>query len=259
MWPKLKIKICWWAAFFAYGLLLFFNFPIPRDLGSLMSLFIDFDVWLLTRDISPTSAGVFLGLLIGTIIVPEVWRYFVEQIAPFDPKAPDTDADKVIDYIVNDSRQPVEPSLKIFEDGQVVQNIGSEHMDANRLLNEAAADGRVKLWGRRGMDPLSSAHRYEKQYRIIPQEYWINAEIDWWNSLDPNWPQTKPSHGDPANVFIPYRSLRLNNRQVKRVWSSKWFHRRLWDIIKRRKRIVYPPENRADLYGPLPHELPKDD
>lgn len=204
-----------------------------------MAYFIDLDLWLLTRDISPTSAGIFFGLLIGTIIVPELWRYYVEQIAPFDPVEPDAPIHEAIDYIVNDSRAPLSPSRRRLSDGQVVEHVGAEHLDAIRLLNEAANGGLIKLWGRRqqlGRGPGSSD--YEQLQRPIETAYWARAKFNWYLVLDENgWPQTELPAGNPRNDPL-YRSLRINMRQVRRVWRRKKILTRILDWICGHGRIA---------------------
>src|ERR1039458_6149227 len=98
---KFRFKYLYWIVLLIVGGLSFFGFiSLPKDWRSAMEWVTSVDSWLSKYAAHPSLFALFIGLVLGTVIVPECWRILKAHIAPYVPK-PDMAIADAIDYIVN--------------------------------------------------------------------------------------------------------------------------------------------------------------
>jgi hypothetical protein len=84
-------------------------------------------------------------------------------------------------------------------------------------LEREARAGRLDIWGRRNPN-----HEYE----IIPPAYWEVAGLDLLRHLNPEQQVLRTEErgglGGPIMQVPIYVGLRINEDQIKRLWTRKW-------------------------------------
>jgi hypothetical protein len=90
---------------------------------------------------------------------------------------------------------------------------GSRSADAVaglRSFQQAAADGKVKIWGK--------AH-HSNVFEPIPQEYWLKYQIEWFGLL-----RSRPTT-EPAVIGVSrgseYAELMTSKSQIEAIWPKK--------------------------------------
>lgn len=186
-------------------------------------------------------------IVLGLIVI-----FFIAS--PFSPRTSTTNtlgdiaiAD-AIDYLVNDSTAKLEQPKTATEDGVHILEEGVEHCEAIRIIQNAATNGFISIWGCREKAPGSQI--WETTVRQIPKDYWEKAELDWHAPLfkNHNEPQTRPI--DPnewrQSDIRQYCNLLLNKSQLYSMWPKKRWFKRQWQNFTK-GRIQYPRE-RSDNF-----------
>jgi hypothetical protein len=240
---RLRFKYIWYLILFAWGVLAFFEVPIPNNWKSAMSLLTFFDNWLFAHAAHPTLLALFVGLVIGTIIIPEGWRVLKSHIVP-DALTPNMKISEAIDYIVNDSIAKLEQSSppKVFDFGpakeRVVTEMGKEHQDARTKLNAELISGELKSWGLRQIK-THIPNQFEHSLREIPREYWDDMQLDFQSCLyySKSLPQTMkiPGRSDNHNWW----QIQVSKKQIQKMWPPKSLLSRLYAKITKQPRISY--------------------
>jgi hypothetical protein len=232
MWRRLP-KILWHVGLLAATAASFFGW-LPKDWQSATSWLVDFDVWLLYRGGYPGLFAFFLGLVSGTIILPEALRLWRTQLGLGKAPAPDMTVAQALNYIVNDSRaklsQPPPPAVSEHgaTAGRMVIHKGVEHADALRQLTEQAISGAVILWGQRERVPEMQSPLFDSTIRQIPTEYWEHVSISPFSAWHSN--QNAAEAFPSINVTgYRYSGLRVCKAQITAAWHQKCFARRLWE------------------------------
>lgn len=181
-----------------------------------------------------------LAALIGLMILV-IWKVIERRKKPISPQ-PNITIASAIDYIVNDSKTEFPPSRQKLDDGRMVVIDGLEHSEAIKMINEAAIDGRITLWGRRQILRHRRQLVFEDTIRKILKKYWDDARLDYLSPLQEftirDFPQTEPLS---TNAQTPtYTGIKLNKQELYEVWPRKPLWRRIQEKLEGRKRITYP-------------------
>jgi hypothetical protein len=184
------------------------------------------DTWLSVHAAHPMLFAIAIGLLFGTIIIPEGWRIF--KVYAFPPEArPDWDFRDAIGYLIVKSQWAIGRAYYI--DGRLLEE------DIYESLCDAVAQGRVSLWARPVPDGADFLFTRGTEIKLSP------------SNLDGMWLDLTTLDGDaPYGATLRaysgdrFRFLRVNKRQVCSEWPPAnrvrlWFDR---TCKSRRKRIV---------------------
>src|SRR5712664_512424 len=95
----LKPKYAWYCIVAILGVLAWFNiFHWPHDSVAAMKLLNAIDEAIFRPAAHPTMFALVVGLAIGTILLPEIWRIVREPAFPPEPR-PDWDFRDAINYL----------------------------------------------------------------------------------------------------------------------------------------------------------------
>lgn len=77
----MRWRYVWWAGLGVYGGTSFFGFEIlPKSWGALMDALTSIDLWLINNAAYPGLFAIFLGLVLGTVIIPEAWPFIQKKL-----------------------------------------------------------------------------------------------------------------------------------------------------------------------------------
>ena len=107
-----KLKFYWWALLFGVGILTFFGLAAPtKDWTSAMEWLRSADQFILTHARYPGLFALVLGLLLGSAILPEMWRALRRHL----PRGPEFDIKAVLFWSYScPSRTVVEHSFDVI-------------------------------------------------------------------------------------------------------------------------------------------------
>jgi hypothetical protein len=239
------LKRTWKIFLFAVWLLAFFGAPPPRDWVSTQKWLALGDGWLQHHVAYP---GIFLlltGLLIGTVIAPQLFSIVRDKIIRPAVK-PDIRINEVLDYIVNESQEvlqrPAPPRLMEYgpAKGRCLIEVGVEHQDALNKVNEMLAASKLVCWGRRSLE-ISIVNQYENYRREIPGVQWEKIRLHPLTCL--YWTETESQTGVLPNAKETYNwtALMASRAQVQQLWPRKSPYRRFIATLSRAPRISPRP------------------
>jgi len=237
------IKWWWRGVLLVYGAAAFFGTPLPRDWNSTLNWLTDADLWMINHAAYPSFFAIFIGLTLGTVVIPEGMRIARNTLGLDVVLRPHMSIDRAVDYMVNDSRaklrQPAPPRIVEIGAGQQqrIIEMGVQHADALRKLNEEAIAGHVQIWGLR-----QTPNGFESVRRPIPIDYWTTFYLHplmCFHNTNVHG-QTMRIAGTPMVVEETlYSGLMLNRSQVGRIWPKKWIWTRFIEWLRRTPRIRY--------------------
>lgn len=230
---RLKFKYAWGCFLAVCGALAFFGiFSWPHDSKAAMTLLDKIDNIIFRPAAHPTIFAIVIGLAIGTVMLPEIWRVVRDHAFPAKPH-PDMDMALAIEYLLVRSRWAVG---RIYYDKKKDQEsylTGLLEEDIDQLIRDAAAQNRVTIWGR----PADRTRIFG-----FPTEIEINSSelgelpFDLTTMVDSDAP-----HGVVARRTNEdrYWNLRVDRREVYREWPKASYFRLLFDKTwKSRKRRI---------------------
>jgi hypothetical protein len=221
----------------------YFGVPLPKSWGVTLDWVRFIDLWIIQHAAYPSLFALSVGLLLGTVIVPDVWRHIQQSIAA---PLPDMPISAAIDYIVNDSRASLKrskpPEMEEYgpAKGQVIQERGVEHRDALNKLHERLISGDIIAWGRQEIMPPTMLPTFSQPIRQIAKDYWDAAFLDPLHcfGLTDGVAQTAFANYQPQ-PGPRYTTLQLNRSQVRRVWRPKRLFKRVSGRLRRAPRLTY--------------------
>lgn len=201
-----------WRAFLVFLTIgTFFGF-VPSGWSDFEDVLTSVDVWLLNQVAYPALSSIVFGLILGTWIIPDCWRYFRNVSAAPLPDLPGPDA---LNYVLCDS--------KLFK-GRGGPGDDKIPFEAEGFLRNAARLGRLTVWGRR-------RSKYETSIRKdtvveIDREYWDQGSINVSTMLYRCYQEAvaeKINGGESAQ----YRGITFNYREIRSVfrpmnWIERW-------------------------------------
>jgi hypothetical protein len=224
-----KVRIVWSCIVGIGGLLAWFGiFSWPHDSAAAMSWINAIDQALFRPAAHPTMFALVVGVALGTIVIPGVWRVVRDHVFVPDPR-PDWDLREAIDYLLSRSKWAL---------GRVYFDTTRDRLleeDIYESICDAIVQGRVSLWGRsvpEGVDTLFSRGTERKI---------LSLDLDG-NSLDLTTLDSTAPNGAVLRRYSQdqFRFLRVNEREVRREWPPASRIRLLFDSTwkSRRKRIA---------------------
>src|SRR3990167_1979424 len=77
---RIRTKHVWWFLLAVQGLFAFFGKEfLPTSMEAAMDFLTAVDLWIINHAAYPGLFAVFLGLVLGTVIIPEVWPFFKKR------------------------------------------------------------------------------------------------------------------------------------------------------------------------------------
>ena len=185
--------------------------------------------WLVNLDLLilkaeyPGLLAIGLGLLLGTVILPEVWRWAYNRFLD-DPKAnwPIKDA---IDYIASKTRWAYENRSRQRWKSSIAIDIATR-----------AHNGDINVWGQPHEGFGGRSLRFWGTETAVPPNHWLTHEIDIETVLSPqkrDFAQTiaRDPHSETAKNELKYAKLRVDRRQIR--------HQRDWQPMPLWQRIIW--------------------
>jgi hypothetical protein len=218
-----KIKYLWWCALAVFAVLAFFNiFTWPHDSKSAMTLLDNIDNAVFRPAAHPTVFAFVVGLAIGTVLLPEIWRVVRDHAFPRKPH-PNMDMTNAIKYLRVRSRWALgRPYYEKSREQVDVTGLLEEQIDT--LIRDAAAQGRVTIWGR-----PSSRGTFDLPTEIeINSSEWTEVPFDLTTMSDYEAPHGVVAR-DRRVAEDRYWNLRVDRREIYREWPAAPYWRLLFD------------------------------
>jgi hypothetical protein len=217
--------------------------------GIILAFGLDKDIAALIRAaMSPQSREAVAWILSGTIglIGLFLWETRPTWLRLRGQIRPDMRINDAIDYIVNDSTEKLKqpgPPRKIeygHAAGGTMIEVGVQHEDARRILNNELISGNLRCWGKRqilGRHPI----QFETSAREIDNSCWDNLYLHYVRALYyiETEAQTEVLPGRTAEH--QWTALMISHIQIHQIWRRKSLARRLTERARRRQRIKPHP------------------
>jgi hypothetical protein len=231
---RLEFKYIWWCVLAALGALAFFGvFSWPHDSKAAMTLLDKIDQAIFRPAAHPTMFALAVGLAIGTVLLPEIWRVVRDHAFPTKPH-PNMDMARAIEYVRVRSRWAVGRPYYDKKREQIdLTGLLEEQIDT--LIRDAAAQGRVTIWGR---PPPAGIFELPTEIEIKPSE-WTEYPFDLTTMSDYDAPHGVAAR-DRRIGEDRYWNLRVDSREVHREWPAASYFRLFLDKTwkSRRQQIV---------------------
>jgi hypothetical protein len=225
-----RIKYVWYCALGIFAALAFFNiFSWPHDSRAAMELLVSVDNAVFRPAAHPTMFALVVGVAIGTVLIPEIWRVVREHAFPVKP-FPNMDMLKTVEYLRVRSQWAIGRVYYKKEPDRLLEE------DIDTLIRDAAAQGRITIWGRPRGTSISDVF-YPPAEIEIPHTDWTEVSFDLTTMAD-------APHGvcarDHRISEDRYTNLRVNDREAYREWPRAFYGRLLLDKTwkSRRKQMV---------------------
>lgn len=224
-----KPKHAYYGVVALLGGLAWFNiFSWPHDSAAAMNWLNAIDEAIFRPAAHPTMFALVIGLAIGTILLPEIWRVVRDHAFPSDPR-PDWDLRDAVDYLRVRSKWAI-GRIYYTDKGRLLEE------DIEEVLRDTASQGRVSIWGRpapSGVEALfSRGTEIEVPFSDLQSMSIDLITID--DSTAPNGAVLRAHSQDQ------YRFLYVNRREIYREWPSAFYGRLFFDKAwkSRRRRIT---------------------
>lgn len=217
-----KLRYVWWAALSVWGLLAFFGVLLPTGQEASLDWLTSFDLWFINNSAYPSMFAIFVGLVLGSVVVPEIRRRIPHQL---DEPRPNMLVRDALIYAVTDTKwrySNPDSELLLFA--------------AKTHLEQRAGLGEVQLWGQREIEGTGKEPEFSLEETPIPQEYWDKFNIDLKAIYEPSEPseaQTKPKKPNDLTTkdVLRYKRLRVDRMQIE---QGDWTRAPLLQRIKKR-------------------------
>jgi len=198
-------KWVWRAFLAALNVASFFGAPIPKTASVSVDWLTSVDIWIINHAAYPSIFALSVGLIFGTVLIPEAWAHFQRQTSE---STPDTSARAAFQRLCIDSKWAVGRGV---DDGKLL-------VEAQREFRDAARLGRIQTWGRRktGISSVISS-----ALEIIPSEYWANALPDLTTCFSNR--SAAPSSFPMKRDAPEYYDLQVNRREANTCWPNAWW------------------------------------
>ena len=222
----IKLKHVWYFVLTVLGVLAFFNvFSWPKDSQAAMKLLNAIDVVIFRPAAHPTMFALVVGLAIGTVFIPEIWRVVRDHNFPEEPK-PNMDLQEAIDYLRIRSRWGLGRVHYSHNESRLLEQ------DIDEVIRDVATQGRIRIWGRPGHDTvLGQPTEIE-----IPRAEWPNMTLDL-TTMEGGAPDGVCARAHAQDQYCWLR------REIYREWSpascARLFFDKTWK--SRRNRIADEP------------------
>ena len=226
----LKLKYAWWCVLAILGVLAFFNvFSWPHNSQAAMKLLTAIDAAIFRPAAHPTILALVVGLAIGTVFIPEIWRIIREHVFPSKPH-PNMDLKETIDYLRIRSRWAVGRAYSKNECHLLEEDIDT-------VIRDAATQGRLTVWGRPRETGVHAM--FEPSTEIeIPRTEWPDMPLDLTTMVESDAPRGVCAR-DRAQGEDRYCQLRVDRTEVYREWPPAFYGRLLFDKTwKGRKQMI---------------------
>jgi hypothetical protein len=221
---RLKLKHLSWCALAFFSALAFFGiFSWPHDSKAAMTLLDKIDNAVFRPAAHPTMFALVVGLAIGTVLLPEIWRVVRDHAFPTRPQ-PNMDMAAAIEYLLVRSRWAVGRLYYDKRKDQLSSLTGLLDEDLDVLIRDAAAQNRVTIWGRPS-NPILFGSPIEIE--IKPSE-WTEIPFDLTTMADYDAPHGVVAR-DRRISEDRYWNLRVNRREVHREWPPASYFRLIFD------------------------------
>jgi hypothetical protein len=225
----IKPKLAWSGCVGLLGVLAWFNiFSWPRDSAAAMRWLNEIDEVVFRPAAHPTMFALVVGVAIGTILLPEIWRAVRDHAFPSEAR-PDWDLREAVDYLRVRSKWAI-GRIYYTDKGRLLEE------DIEEVLRDAASQGRISIWGRpapTGVEALFSRGTEIK----VPFSDLQSMSIDLTTIDDSTVPNGAVLR---AHSQDQYRFLRVNRREIYREWPSAFYGQLFFDRTwkSRRRRIT---------------------
>lgn len=225
-----KAKIIWSCIVGICGILAFFGyFRWPHDSATAMNWLNAIDQAVFRPAAHPTIFALVVGVALGTILIPEIWRVVRDHLFPTEPR-PDWDLREAVDHLRTQSKWAI---------GRIYYDANEDRLleqDIDEVLRDAATQGRISIWGRPAQTGTTALFSRGTEIKI-PVNDLQDMSLDLTTIVD----STAPSGAVlRAHAQDQYRFLRVNRREIYREWPAAYRVRLIFDRAwkSRRLRIV---------------------
>jgi hypothetical protein len=191
--------------------------------------------WLSTLDQTffrpaahPTMFALVVGVALGTILLPEIWRVVRDHAFPAHPRS-DWDLREMFDYLRVRSKWAIGRPYYTGVHDRLLEE------DICEVLFDAVAQGRLTLWGRPVPDGVDAMFGRGIEVKIAPLE--LRGK-----SLDLTTIDSTAPFGAVLRQYSQdqFRFLRVDPREIRREWPPTNRIRLLFDGTwnSRKKRIT---------------------
>lgn len=228
-----KGRIVWTLTVAVAGLLAWFGYSLkPDDWAAAKRMLGAAENWIEMHAAYPALATLCLGLLFGTVIIPEVWHALRDHMFPLKPR-PDVDGATALKEIVRVSRRAKElakQGLKLpksgwpdYESHLTDSGIIEKRLKAQLVdeLHDFLRLGDVTAWG---------TPDGRKPHQPIAPEEWSEIALDFVKremEADPPHVHAVVRKGLRNGKAYGYVWVKLNRRQVYRAFPRAWWPRRM--------------------------------
>ena len=152
----MRLRFTWYGIVGVGFLLSFFGIiQMPKDWNAAMTALAPIEAWWATHAVHPSLAAFFAGLLVGTILLPELWIEIKPHIFPpaLEPDIAAGEAFKLLfessklayDLVKSGTLRPVQFESHLTEPQKIGSRLRVELADR---IHNALADARIVAWGR---------------------------------------------------------------------------------------------------------------
>jgi hypothetical protein len=225
----MRWRLLWYVVVvFGFVASFFFGVSMPKDMSSAMKIIAPIEEWWQIHAAHPSLSALFVGLAVGTVLLPELWIQLKPHIFP--PRlVADISAGDAFKMLFADSKlashlikrklltRPVR-----YESHLTSQQIIDERLRvelADRVHNPLA-DGRLRAWGR------LDGGRPESE---IAFNEWSGIELDFSPrtlEASPSWVCAHKRENDPRGTRISYVGVRFSKTQLFREFPLRRLRRR---------------------------------
>lgn len=202
----------WHVFVLCFGFFSLVGFPLPKAWNPAADGMVSLDVWIINHTAYPGLFAIFAGLLIGTVIIPDLWALARPYLMGPARSRPDMTLREVVRLFLGAASGTVAE--------QAAQ--GEEVADLLNQLREAAGREHLTVWGRKTApgNPAAGAALLEP----IPGGFWEAHKIDLARFLAERRGAATDRLGDGDE---PYDDLQFDRGEVEafyRTWRRR--HRR---------------------------------
>jgi hypothetical protein len=225
----LKPKYVWYCGVAIFGALAWFDiFSWPHDSAAAMNWLSAIDQRIFRPAAHPTMFALVVGLAIGTILLPEIWRVTRDYAFPAEAR-PDWDLREAVDYLRVQSKWAI--GRIYYANERLLEE------DIDEVLRDAASQGRISIWGRPAQTGVAALFSRGTEMKI-PVSDLQSMSLDL-TTIDDG---TAPS-GAVLRAYSQdqYCFLRVSHKEIHREWPSALCARLVFDKTWRSRRLRIIP------------------